>query len=242
MYNWSGFRVTPSEVVFVLHSHSTNDRLRTKARWARLVFLQQPKPKLVLQTDEIDNVTSVLGEVEGCCAKQQLFAVGFVSYEAASGFDDKLTTHTPGELPLVWFALFTHRDCIEQLPGTARALTGSWEMQEKPTDYAAHVTTLREHIGAGDVYQVNYTTRFKASGSLDLSSFVNMAWGAEYATFIDTPEFTIASASPELFFSKSNGRVISKPMKGTAARGLTLDDDARQHTWLKTSEKTALKT
>jgi para-aminobenzoate synthetase/4-amino-4-deoxychorismate lyase len=47
----------------------------------------------------------------------------------------------------------------------------------------------------------------------------------------------IASASPELFFEWRHGRLSSRPMKGTARRGLDLDDDEAQRAALVHSEK-----
>ena len=51
---------------------------------------------------------------------------------------------------------------------------------------------------------------------------------AEYAAFIEMDEIVICSASPELFFQLSDGRIRSRPMKGTARRGRTFAEDARQ--------------
>jgi para-aminobenzoate synthetase/4-amino-4-deoxychorismate lyase len=47
----------------------------------------------------------------------------------------------------------------------------------------------------------------------------------------------IASASPELFFEWDGERLRTRPMKGTAARGRTPDDDRRQGDRLRASPK-----
>ena len=56
--------------------------------------------------------TNVLDEIPACVAKagaavaQGLYMAGFIAYEAAPGFDATLTTHPPGEFPLLWFGLY----------------------------------------------------------------------------------------------------------------------------------------
>ena len=46
-----------------------------------------------------------------------------------------------------------------------------------------------------------------------------------HAAFVDLGRFAIASASPELFFERHGDRLRARPMKGTAARGLTAAED-----------------
>jgi para-aminobenzoate synthetase/4-amino-4-deoxychorismate lyase len=47
----------------------------------------------------------------------------------------------------------------------------------------------------------------------------------------------VCSASPELFFEKHGSTIVSKPMKGTAARGLWYEQDLEQAERLRSSEK-----
>ena len=53
---------------------------------------------------------------------------------------------------------------------------------------------------------------------------------APYSAYVDGPRFKICSVSPELFFKKSGNKIIAKPMKGTAQRGLNaqLDNIAKE--------------
>jgi len=48
---------------------------------------------------------------------------------------------------------------------------------------------------------------------------------ARYAAFLDLGRHVIASASPELFFEWAGDRLLTRPMKGTAARGRTPAED-----------------
>ena len=84
-----------------------------------------------------------------------------------------------------------------------------------PEDGIARVV---EHIRAGDCYQVNLTTRWRAfAPDLDLWSYFQALAAAQpggYAVFSATAG--VASASPELFFARRGTRLVTQPMKGTA--------------------------
>jgi para-aminobenzoate synthetase component 1 len=102
--------------------------------------------------------------------------------------------------------------------------------------YAAAFRAVQEHIRAGDCYQVNLTQRFEARAEGD-------AWHAylrlreinpaPFAAFLDLPDGKIVSSSPERFLRLRDGRVETKPIKGTrprskdAARDRALADELR---------------
>ena len=71
------------------------------------------------------------------------------------------------------------------------------------------------------------------------SYFIELARAqdASYSAFVNTKEWIICSASPELFCQLNGEALISRPMKGTAPRGLMLHDDREQAEWLHHSEK-----
>jgi para-aminobenzoate synthetase / 4-amino-4-deoxychorismate lyase len=58
-----------------------------------------------------------------------------------------------------------------------------------------------------------------------------------YGAFLDTGEWVICSASPELFFHLDGARIQCRPMKGTAARGKTQAEDLAQAQALQASNK-----
>jgi para-aminobenzoate synthetase/4-amino-4-deoxychorismate lyase len=58
-----------------------------------------------------------------------------------------------------------------------------------------------------------------------------------YGGYLATPEETLLSFSPELFFERCGNRVLTRPMKGTAARGATPVADAAARAALLASEK-----
>ncbi len=171
-----------------------------------------------------------------------LFAAGFVSYEAAPAFDHAFKTHPADGFPLLCLGLFNAPDVLNEIEEEQDA---SYEVGElRPSvskkDFISAIDTIKERIAEGATYQVNYTYRLNADFSGDAWAFFRelvKAQKTDYAAFIDTGDFAICSASPELFFSLNNGKVVSKPMKGTARRGRTFAEDGQQAEALRASEK-----
>ena len=99
---------------------------------------------------------------------------------------------------------------------------------------------IKNHIKAGDTYQVNYTMKgtFNFNGSY--SSFCQKLLfnqSAKYSAFVNNNDSFILSLSPELFFHQKDKMIISHPMKGTIRRGYNENSDRLFETDLKTSEK-----
>jgi para-aminobenzoate synthetase component 1 len=93
--------------------------------------------------------------------------------------------------------------------------------------YAAAFRAVQEHILRGDCYQVNLTQRFEAEANGD-------AWHAyrrlreinpaPFAAYLDLPDGKVVCSSPERFLRLQDGRVETKPIKGTRRRA---EDPAR---------------
>ena len=98
--------------------------------------------------------------------------------------------------------------------------------------YAASVEQVLRWIADGECYQINLTfpLDFRLYGHpLALYAQLRERQPVRYGAFIATPEETIVSCSPELFFERTGDRVVTRPMKGTAPRGATPEeDDARR--------------
>ncbi|MDI6798273.1 MAG: bifunctional anthranilate synthase component I family protein/class IV aminotransferase, partial [Desulfatibacillaceae bacterium] len=97
-----------------------------------------------------------------------------------------------------------------------------------------------EHIFSGNTYQVNYTFRMEAPFAGDpLALFGALAHAQQspLCAFVDTGDFAVCSASPELFFSLEGDLLVSRPMKGTARRGLYFEQDEQIRAWLEQSSK-----
>jgi para-aminobenzoate synthetase/4-amino-4-deoxychorismate lyase len=86
---------------------------------------------------------------------------------------------------------------------------------------------IRDYIAAGDTYQVNYTyrLRFDAFGSVfALYARLRERQPVPYGALVGLPDASaVLSLSPELFVRHSRGKLLARPMKGTAP---AVDDDA----------------
>jgi para-aminobenzoate synthetase/4-amino-4-deoxychorismate lyase len=83
------------------------------------------------------------------------------------------------------------------------------------------IERIRDYIAAGDTYQVNYTyrIRFDAFGSIyALYARLRERQPVPYGALIGLPDGrAVLSLSPELFVRIDAGRLLARPMKGTAA-------------------------
>src|SRR3546814_9171657 len=96
-------------------------------------------------------------------------------------------------------------------------------------DYVAAVEAVLALIRSGDIYQANLTFRADvpfAGNALAVHARLRRTARAGYGGVIWTGEQAIVSHSPELFFALRDGRVMARPMKGTAARLADPDADA----------------
>lgn len=89
--------------------------------------------------------------------------------------------------------------------------------------YEAAVDHARSLIRAGDVYQVNVVQRLDAEWTAGPLALARALWAAAgpapHRAYVDLPEGTVVSASPERMVA-TDGRVAwSEPIKGTAAPG-----------------------
>lgn len=208
------------------------------ARW--LAFAN---PLRVISTSTIQEVPILLREIEAAVNGEGLHAAGFISYEAAPGFDPALTVREdPSGFPLLWFGLY--REPGTWVPGSAVPPPFAPPLQWTPSlgrdDYARVMARLHQCLFEGESYQVNYTFRLASPfihEPLALFETLVRAQGGHYAAFLDIGDFAICSASPELFFRLDGTRLESRPMKGTMKRGLTNQEDRALGEALRTSSK-----
>ncbi len=188
--------------------------LRGRRRW-----LEFEAPREVLWAEDLDAVRPALQRAEERVADGHWVA-GMLSYDAGPAFDQAIVSHRHARVPLLVLGVFDAPTVIEQ-PETAEYHVGSWQTSQRQRDYERAIDTVREHIRAGDTYQVNYSLRQRASFEGDDYGFfadLARAQNADHCAYVDLGDRAVCSASPELFFRKEGKRVISRPMKGTAAR------------------------
>ncbi len=173
-----------------------------------------------------------------------LYAAGFLSYEAATAFDPYFQVNRDHSgFPLMWFGLFSQVTRLDhpEPPKNADSVGDlRWDPSVDRESYARGLAAIKEHIRQGDTYQVNFTYRLRAKFNLDpWDVFCTLldAQNPPYAAFIDTGDFALCSMSPELFFTLNQDLLHSRPMKGTASRGLWAEQDSEMAQSLRDSSK-----
>ena len=217
-------------------------------------FLQ---PSTWLIAHQASDLPKVLDEAHARAQAGQ-WCIGWVQYEAASAFDAHLSAHTPSSaLPLAAFAIFSQSENWPDLPLTGWQ-TGPWTTALTPQGFVDQVHAIHDLIRAGEVYQINLTTPLHNTlqGSdtqapqayfaalhrtqpRGYSIYLDLAQKALDGTcpMVDAGVSHILSVSPELFFHWDQGLLVTRPMKGTAARGDTPESDQRAADHLRQSVK-----
>jgi para-aminobenzoate synthetase/4-amino-4-deoxychorismate lyase len=198
-------------------------------------------PRQVLVTQHVDALRAVLDAVHAA-AQRGHWCVGYVRYEAAPAFDTALQTHaTDG--PLAWFAV---HDAPQPWPAEVaqEAARVEWHSGLERGTFDAALGRIQQAIGAGELYQVNYTAPLTGTlqgSAAALFAALQRAQPGGYAAHIDAGDEQVLSVSPELFFdwqdASGGGDILARPMKGTAARGATPEEDAAQAAHLRTAPK-----
>jgi para-aminobenzoate synthetase / 4-amino-4-deoxychorismate lyase len=168
--------------------------------------------------------------------RHSLYAAGFLSYEAAPAFDAKFPAKLTN-FPLAWFGLYAKPESITlSKPFPTPSL--DWSPNITQTQYKHAFDRIKRFIHQGDTYQVNYSFRLTAPfHQSPYPYFTQLAHNARYGAFIETPDWAICSASPELFFRQQGDEIQCRPMKGTVPRGLSSENDRYLAQWLKNSAK-----
>ncbi|KMN42936.1 MULTISPECIES: anthranilate synthase component I [Bacillus] len=90
------------------------------------------------------------------------------------------------------------------------------------------VERIQEYIGAGDVFQVNLSTRQERTlqtHPLEIYTSLREINPSPYMGYLELGDFQIVSASPELLIKKQGKEVSTRPIAGTRSRGASEQED-----------------
>jgi para-aminobenzoate synthetase/4-amino-4-deoxychorismate lyase len=201
-------------------------------------------PLAIVQAGVPDEVPAALAVVEAALAAGHHVA-GYLSYELGYALEPRLAPLQWPErpLPLLWFGVFDAPEALDRsdLAATGRAYAGLLHHEWDERAYTARFDRVHAYIEAGDIYQANlsFRSRFAFAGDpLALYLRLRDRALAPHGAFIDDGTRQILSLSPEQFFAISpQGRIVARPMKGTAPRGSDALSDARAKAALAVSPK-----
>lgn len=107
--------------------------------------------------------------------------------------------------------------------------------------YLKAVQKVQQHIQRGDIYETNYCMEFVAKNAninpWKVFQDLNRISKAPMSVFAKMGEQFLLSASPERYLKRTGNQLISQPIKGTAKRGKTNEEDGKLKTALRNDPK-----
>lgn len=107
--------------------------------------------------------------------------------------------------------------------------------------YLKAVQKVQQHIQRGDIYETNYCMEFVAKDAninpWQVFQELNRISKAPMSVFAKMGEQFLLCASPERYLKRTGNQLISQPIKGTAKRGKTNEEDEKLKTALRNDPK-----
>ncbi len=137
---------------------------------------------------------------------------------------------------------FLERELERNLSRTPREAADGLEFRSNHTRerFEERVRAAKEHIAAGDIYQVVLSQRFEAEVSADpftVYRALRHVNPSPYMYFIRMGGVSLVGSSPEMLVRVEGSRVETHPIAGTRRRGRNDEEDMRLAEELKRNEK-----
>ena len=124
------------------------------------------------------------------------------------------------------------------VPETPHVLGNTeWQSNVSEQQFAAKVLQAKEHIAAGDIFQVVLSQRLSRQSEADpftIYRALRMTNPSPYMYFLELPgddgsgqPLRLIGSSPEIHVRLEDGKALLRPIAGTRWRGATSEEDAR---------------
>ncbi|WP_299944153.1 aminodeoxychorismate synthase component I [uncultured Ruegeria sp.] len=199
------------------------------------------RPSRIIRADEAQEVPQALAALDQARADGAWLA-GYASYELGYVLEPRLADRLPEgrRLPLLCFGVFDapDRTGLSKEVGGITTFQPRWD--EPRYTHAFH--TVHDAIGAGDIYQANLTFPIDLEVTGDSAAlYATLAAGQPvgHGALVEQEGLPdLLSRSPELFFrTDAEGRIETRPMKGTQPRSEDPVEDEHRRAFLSTDEK-----
>jgi para-aminobenzoate synthetase component 1 len=203
------------------------------------------RPREIVTAERVEDFFPALEAIQRAHDAGRWLA-GYFSYEAGYLLEPKLAPIIPSKrrTPLLVIGVFDRpAEAPMARPGRLRTngpihgARATWTYE----DYKRRFDRLHRHLRQGDCYQANLTFPVEANWTGDpLSAFDALAGRqkVKYGALVDLGGPVVLSRSPELFFEiDGDGWIETHPMKGTAPRGATREEDERLREFLRNDPK-----
>jgi len=200
------------------------------------------QPRTMISATTTSEVTAALAALDAARANGRWVA-GYTSYELGYALEPRLAPLMPEgrRLPLLNFGVYDAPDAALPL-NEDQAWIGDLAPKRSRDDHLAAVSRVRDLIAAGDIYQANLTFPLElvTKGSpVAIYSALVAAQPVGHGALVEQVGLpSILSRSPELFFATdAEGRIVTRPMKGTMPRGATPQEDEANRLFLASDAK-----
>ncbi len=205
------------------------------------------EPLRIIEANTLEEVSPAFAVIEQARQRGHWLA-GFAGYELGYALEPGLQDLLPPDrrMPLLRFGVFDAPGPATPLDGTIARESGRAALLAPAHDWsrADHANAfelIRAGIAAGDYYQVNLTMRLRmrlAGTPLGLYGALRQRNPVSYGAYVDLGAPILLSRSPELFLEITREGIIrTVPMKGTAPRGTTAQEDESLRERLQTDPK-----
>ncbi|QDZ19567.1 alpha subunit of anthranilate synthase [Chloropicon primus] len=132
------------------------------------------------------------------------------------------------------------------LPGQINIDTGAFSATNMPCnmkkeDFLAAVTKTKEHIQAGDIFQLVLSQRFERrtfADPFEIYRALRVVNPSPYMIYLQTADAILIASSPEILCRVNESRVVTnRPLAGTRRRGKTDEEDVALEENLLADEK-----
>ncbi|XP_076931159.1 anthranilate synthase alpha subunit 1, chloroplastic-like [Bidens hawaiensis] len=106
--------------------------------------------------------------------------------------------------------------------------------------YKAAVLQAKEHILAGDIFQIVLSQRFERrtfADPFEIYRALRVVNPSPYMTYLQARGCILVGSSPEILTRVKNSTVVNRPLAGTVRRGRTPDEDEQLEKMLLKDEK-----
>ena len=109
-------------------------------------------------------------------------------------------------------------------------------------NYLKNVVKIKSLLQQGEIYELNYCQEYfaeniKINNPFELYFKLNNITKAPFSAFLNTESHQVFCGSPERFLQKKGNKLISQPIKGTAARGNSEKEDLANKETLQNKQK-----
>ena len=192
-------------------------------------------PCEIISCQKLESIDNCLKKIEEKI-KEGFWVAGYISYEAGVFINGiKPSKIDVSNIPLLWFGVYRKVSSklspvktVSENCSCNNAEIIKINFDTTLDEYTKKITQIKKLIENGKTYQVNFTFKcqFKyITEPVELYYNLVQRQSVSYGAFLNSPDFSILSLSPELFFKRNKNKITMRPMKGTSQRGMDNEGD-----------------